>query len=282
MKRFLAVCIAGTLLLAANSGRAISKEEKYWKDRSFEILKKGIESKEPSIRVQTVTASSMIGSSKEVLQQLDALVEDKDAAVRVSAINALADMKARSSIPTLRKALEEDQVPEVAFAAGKALHAMNDSEGTEALYEIFDHRMSGKSNAVRREAREFFSKFHTMKSSMFMVVTEGIGFVPVPGAGAGMTAMTMLLNDPELSARAAVVLLLGRVRTQESDEMLKRAIEDKDWSVRAASAQIIAQTARLDLQDALLPLLDDQKGKVRFRAAGAYLHLSVLRDDKRR
>ena len=281
MKRFLILLIVCLVVLICSSAGNVSREDKYWRDRCYEILKHGVASKEPTTRVETVVASSLIGINKEVLAELDSLLNDQDAEVRVAAVNALADMKAKASIPVLRKTLEEDQVPEVALAAGKALYAMGDAEGTEALYEVFDRRMSGRSNPVRRQARQFFSKFHTMKSSMLMVVTQGIGFVPVPGAGAGMTALTMLLSDPELSARASVVLLLGRKKTVESDQILRDSIGDKDWSVRAASAQIIAQAGRLDLQEALLPLLDDPKEKVRFRGAGAYLHLTVLRDHRR-
>lgn len=280
MKRILVLPLAALFLLISSSAHYITREDQYWRNRSYEILKRGVESKEPAVRVETAVASSMIGSNRKVIAELESLLNDKEAEVRTAAVNALADMKARSSIPALRKTLEEDPVPEVAFASGRALYSMGDEEGTEALYEVFDRRMSGRSNAVRREARSFFSKFHTMKSSMLMIVTQGIGFVPVPGAGAGMTALTMLLSDPELSARANVVLLLGRKKSEESDELLRQALGDKDWTVRAASAQVIAQSGRLDLQDALLPLLDDPKEKVRFRAAGAYLHLSVLRDEK--
>ena len=251
-------------------------------ERARDVLKAGVDSKDPGARLQTVIASSLIGSNPEVIGRLEKLLGDKDVAVRVAAVNALADLKARSSIPALQRTLAKDEVPEVAFAAAKALYIFNDAAGKEALNEVFDRRISGKSNAIRKQARDFFGKFRTLKSSVMMVVTEGIGFVPVPGAGAGISALTELLEDPELSTRASVVLLLGRAKTAEADDVLRRAVTDKDWTVRAAAAQTIAQSGRLNLQDQLLPLLDDSKDKVRFRAAGAYLHLSVLRQRTRR
>ncbi len=82
-----------------------------------------------------------------------------------------------------------------------------------------------------------------------------------------------------MSPRARVVLLLGTEKDQTAEEMLKRGLKDDDWSVRAASAQVIAQTARFEMRDSLLPLFEDKKEKVRFRAAGAYLHLYLVRHE---
>ena len=97
--------------------------------------------------------------------------------------------------------------------------------------------------------------------------------MPVPGVGEGFTALTELLADPDLSARANVLLLLGKERDPQSADLIKRALTDDDWSVRASAAQVIAHTARVELRESLVPLFDDKKEKVRFRAAGAYLHL---------
>lgn len=115
---------------------------------------------------------------------------------------------------------------------------------------------------------------------MLTVVSEGIGFVPIPGAGAGMSALTELLGDPEFSVRANTVILLGRANTPTANDVLHRALSDKDWSVRAAAVQVIAQSARVALQKDLLALFDDSNDKVRYRAAGAYLHLDVLRQKR--
>src|SRR5436309_170196 len=98
----------------------------------------------------------------------------------------------------------------------------------------------------------------------------------VPGAGDGFSAIKELLKEPGLSDRAEVLLLLSRTKTQESRDLLLRALHDEDWSVRAAATQVIAQTAQADLRDSLLPLFDDKNQKVRLRAAGAYLHLSLV------
>jgi HEAT repeat protein len=83
----------------------------------------------------------------------------------------------------------------------------------------------------------------------------------------------MLLKDPKVSDRANALLILCRSKNLESQNLLRKALQDDDWSVRAMAAQMIAHTAQTDLLDSLPPLFKDDNHKVRFRAAGAYLHL---------
>ena len=118
-------------------------------------------------------------------------------------------------------------------------------------------------------------KFHSAPSAVLFIVGEGVGYVPVPGAGEGFSAISDLLKDPGLSDRASAMLILARDRKGAAGDLLRRALEDSDWSVRASAAQFIAHTAQTRLRDALTPLFEDKNSKVRFRAAGAYLHLSL-------
>jgi len=57
--------------------------------------------------------------------------------------------------------------------------------------------------------------------------------------------------------------------------LLRRALRDDDWSVRAAATQIIAQTAQAELRESLILFL-----KIRtiesLAGRGAYLHLSLV------
>lgn len=266
------------LLSLSPSAAAIAPPSPF--DRARDILHAGADSKDASVRLQTVVASSLIGVSPVVATRLQEMLSDKSVNVRVAAVNALTDLKIRSSVPALEKTLAEDDTPEVVYAAAKALYSFNNESGRDALEEIFDRRTPAKSGILRRQARDFFGKFHSLKSSVLTVVSEGIGFVPIPGAGAGMSALTELLGDPEFSVRANTVILLGRANTPTANDVLHRALSDKDWSVRAAAVQVIAQSARVALQKDLLALFDDSNDKVRYRAAGAYLHLDVLRQKR--
>ena len=112
------------------------------------------------------------------------------------------------------------------------------------------------------------------------ILGQGIGYVPVPGAGEGFSAISALLKDPGLSDRASALFILARKHDPRSRDLLRSALQDTDWSVRAAAAQIIAHTAQIQLQESLAPLFEDKNQKVRFRAAGAYLHLRLPDNQK--
>ncbi len=243
------------------------------------ILKEGIESKQPDIRVQTIFAAGMIGRHERVLAPLERCLQDEDIQVRIAAVHALADLKLPESKPALEKTLNTDDVPEVAFAAAKALYALNDPAGQAALLDVYNERTNPNSNFLKKQTREFMRNFRSFGSATMFIVSEGIGYVPVPGVGEGFTAMTELLSDPDLSPRATVVLLLAKQKTPETLKLLKKALSDDDWSVRASAAQMIAHTARTEVRESLVPLFEDKKEKVRFRAAAAYLHLYLQEQD---
>lgn len=107
-------------------------------------------------------------------------------------------------------------------------------------------------------------------------VQPRLDYIPVPGVGEGLSALTTLVRDAGFSDRAEVILILGQSKDTETAAVLRKALHDEDWSVRAVAAQAIAQSARLELRDDLLPLFSDKSQKVRFRAAGAFLRLAYL------
>jgi HEAT repeat protein len=257
-------CVGGQI-----SGQKITADA----ERARTILKEGIESKDPDARIQAIIAASMIGRNERVLAVLERCLQDKDVQVRIAAVQALADLKSPGSQPALEKTLRGDDVPEVAFAAAKALYTLQDPAGEKALMDVYGGKANTSSNFFRKKTRGVMREFHSVHSAAMFVVTQGIGYVPVPGAGEGFSAMMELVNDPELSPRASALLLLGREKNPQTVALLKKALTDSDWSVRATAAQLIATTAQTELRESLAPLFDDKKEKVRFRASGAYLHL---------
>lgn len=269
------VTAAVLLILAAVTGIADRGGNRSDIGRARQILNGGIDSKDSDTRVQAITASSMIGRNEIDVRRLEAALDDKDVAVRISAVGALADLKSYRSRPKLRRVMKSDTVPEVEFAAAKALYALKDPAGEQALMDVLEKRMDPSSGLVRTEARNFLHNFHSTESATTFIVREGIGYVPIPGVGAGFSAMMRIMSDPELSTRASVVLLLGKEKSPEAQRVLEDGLRDKDWSVRAAAVQMVAQTGRIEMLNLLPPLFSDKKEKVRFRAAGAYLHLAL-------
>jgi len=264
-----------TLFLAASALWQVRGQTKLTPhaEKARAVLKEGIEAKDPDIRIQAIIACSMIGRKERVISVLEHFLEDKDVQARIAAANALSDLKSPESKGALEKALKEDDVPEVAFAAAKALHSLKDPTGDQALLDVFEGKTKANSSFVRKQARGFKREFHSFQSGAIFVVSQGMGYVPVPGAGEGLSALSELISDPDLSPRASALLLLATEKTPQATSLLQKALTDDEWSVRAAAAQLVAHTARADLRQSLVPLFEDKKEKVRFRAAGAYLHL---------
>jgi HEAT repeat protein len=254
-------------LLASNDARARA------------ILIQGLESSDFTIRIQAITAVSMVGSNDTMVEQIEEFLKDRNVKVRLAAVRALADLKSPEMKDGLHKTLQEDGAPEVSFAAAKALASLEDPAGTTVLMDVYDRKRKTRSNIIEQKKRSFFDEFHSPQSTLLFLISQGIGYVPVPGAGDGYSAINELLKDPALSDRAEVLFVLCRTKTPETQELLRRALYDADWSVRAAATQIIAQTAQVELQESLLPLFEDKNQRVRLRAAGAYLHLSLLHND---
>ncbi len=245
-------------------------------ERARAILKEGLDSKDFTVRIQAITATSMVGQNEALLARLEDFLRDKNVEVRLAAVHALGDLHSPQSTDSLRKTLEEDNAPEVSFAAAKVLAELQDPAGTDALMDVFHGKRKTESSMIKKEERSTFGEFHSFPSAMMFVIGKGIGYVPVPGAGEGFSAITTLLRDRGLSDRASVLFILARTKTPESLNLLRDGLQDEDWSVRAAATQMVAHTAQTELRDSLLPLLDDKNQKVRFRAAGAYLHLLLV------
>jgi len=266
--------LLGSLLVLSVQGFA--QEPATAIDQARKVLREGADSKDPTDRVQAIKAAGLIGPSEELRTKLEKFLTDGNVDVRVAAVGALADHKSTDSIPALEKVLKGDKVPEVQFAAAKALYALNDPQGRAWLIDVYNGSQKASSSTVSSQSRKIRSNFHSFTSAGMFIVTQGIGYVPVPGVGEGFSAANDLLSDPELSPRAASLLLLAKEKSDQTDDLLREALKDKDWSVRASAAQMIAYTARTGLSEDLVPLFTDKKDKVRFRAAGAYLHLASL------
>ena len=182
----------------------------------------------------------------------------------------------KSSTDALHQALKDD-VPEVGFAAAKALWALDDKAGKEALLAVLGGEVKASSGFFTKQKRDAMRLMHTPKPMFILMMKGGAGFAPFPGLGAGISSMVGLLSDPSVSGRAAAALLLGRDKDRSTLDALKDALSDKDWSVRAAAVHSLALRNNPALQPDLEPLLDDKKEAVRLRAAAGYMRLETIK-----
>jgi len=264
------------LSLCAGFGQTPGSSAPSTQGRARTFLEASLKDKNPDTRKHAVQALGLVSPREPYLSELEAMLDDKDVEVRLATITSLVDLKSPRTVPALQKALDSD-VPEVSFAAAKALWTLDQPAGREALVSVLGGDTKTSSGFITKQKRAALRMLHTPKTMFLFAVQQGANFVPVPGVGAGVSSLQGILSDPSVSGRAAAALLLGADKQPEVLQALQDALADKDWSVRAAAVHSIALRNDPALEDDLLPLLEDSKEAVRVRAAAGYLRLEGIK-----
>jgi HEAT repeat protein len=263
------------LLLALASVGCICAAAATTDDRCNDMLRQALENKNPDTRKQAVVALSLAATRDSAYAKLEGMLKDKDVEVRLAAVASLAEVKTPGALAALRQTLN-DEVPEVSFSAAKALWALHDPAGEQALLAVLSRQSKTSSSYFTKQKRDAMRMVHTPRVLFMFAARTGAGFAPVPGLGQGIGSMQALLTDPGVSGRAAAALLLGKDKSQVTLDALKDALLDLDWSVRAAAVHSLALRDDPNLKPDLEPLLDDGKEAVRLRAAAGILRLSAI------
>lgn len=250
-------------------------------DRARRFLDDSLKDKNPDTRKHAVQALGLVSPREPYLSQLEAMLDDKDVEVRLAAITSFVDLRNSRTVPALKKALDSD-VPEVSFAAAKALWTLNDPLGREALISVLGGDTKTSSGFITKKKREALRMLYTPKTMFMFAIRQGAKFAPVPGLGAGVSSLQGILSDPSVSGRAATALLLSTDKGPEVLRALQDALTDKDWSVRAAAVHAIALRNDPALESDLVPLFEDNKEAVRVRAAAGYLRLESIKSTRPR
>jgi HEAT repeat protein len=240
-----------------------------------DLLRQALQSKNPDTRKMAVVALSLAANDSQLLKTLSGMLDDKDVEVRVATVTGLAEIKNKAATVELRKALH-DPVPEVSFAAAKALYARHDPEGRDALLSVLAKESKSSSGFFTAEMRQALRMMHTPRTTFLYAVRQGLGFVPLPGFGEGVSSMQALLSDPGVSGRASAALLLGKDKDPATIDGLTDALYDKDWHVRAAAVHSLALQNDPALKPDLGTLTQDDKEEVRLRAAAGWLRLNTI------
>jgi hypothetical protein len=236
------------------------------------ILDDAAQDKNPDGRKGAAEALSLVGVKDNALVSLAPMLDDHDVPVRIAVVVTLGDFKDTRTIPLLKKALQ-DPVPEVDFAAAKVLYQLHDPDGVEFLLEVVSKESKASSGYITKEKRSALRMLHTPTQLFTTIAISAAGFAPVPGLGFGLSSAQGILSAPDSSARAASLLLIGASRDPAVADAVESALTDKEWSVRAAAAHLIALHPFPQFRQELIPLLDDNKDAVRVRAAAAYIRL---------
>jgi HEAT repeat protein len=240
--------------------------------RCQSILNDAIHDRNPDGRMGAAEALSLVGVKDNALESLAPMLDDHDVPVRIAVVVTLGDFKDNRALPLLKKALR-DPVPEVDFAAAKVLYHLHDPEGVQFLLDVVSKESKASSSYLSNEKRSALRMLHTPTKLFIYIGIEAAGFAPVPGLGFGLSSAQGILSAPDSSARAASLLLIGSSRDAALADAVGSALSDKEWSVRAAAAHLVAMHPFPQFREQLVPLLDDKKDAVRVRAAAAYIRL---------
>jgi HEAT repeat protein len=240
-----------------------------------DILKQGILEKNPEKRKEAVVAMSLASNNEKIFPLLIKALKDSDVNVRLAACSSLAETKNNNAISALEETLE-DSVAEVTFAAAQTLWQMNQDSGKDVLMAVLSGEQKTSSSYLSKQKRDTMRMMKNPNGLFKFILKTGVGFVPLPGVEAGFTSMEELTKNTNLSGRALAALLLAKDNSPDSLQLLKDALLDKDWSVRAAAVHALALRNPPGTSKSLVPLFQDKKEEVRFRAAAAYLRLDFL------
>ena len=92
-----------------------------------------------------------------------------------------------------------------------------------------------------------------------------------------MESAVGLSADPASMASSSVIFSLAKDKSDPTVwAALVKALGDKEWATRAAAVHVVAMHNDPALINDLLPLMDDKKEQVSFRAAAGYLRLYII------
>jgi hypothetical protein len=257
-----------SLALALPAGAATESQ-------ATDILQQALASKNPDTRKMGVVALSLAASAGPLFDTLAGMLDDKDVEVRLAVVSSLAEVKTVQARKTLERMLA-DTVPEVAFAAAKALYAIKDPLGKQALLAVLEGETKTNSSYFNQQMRQAMRMMHTPKVTFLYAVRQGAGFVPLPGFGMGISSLQAILADSGVSGRATAALLLGDDKDAATLAALRDALNDKDWRVRAAAVHALALRNNPALRRDLDSMIADESEGVRLRAAAAVLRLAAI------
>lgn len=238
------------------------------KHRAWDLLQTAIASKRTGDRTNGVRALGLLREDAKARKLAEDALQDRKPEVRAAAATALGQMHASTSIPLLQHALMDDKIP-VVMAAAHSLRTLKDDTSAYAVY--YDLLTGGRKSGDGLIAKQL-KTLKDPKELAKIGVSEGVGFVPF--AGIGWDAWrTMHKKDPN-PVRAVAASYLAHDPDPATGNALVEATHDKNWIVRAAAIEAIAQRGDPSLLPKIEPSFADKNPKVRFSAAAAVIRLS--------
>ena len=123
------------------------------------------------------------------------MLEDKDVEVRLAAVASLSEIRKKAVTNSTSETLE-DEVPEVSFAAAKALWVLHDPSGKRALMAVLEGENKIVIELSIQTKAGCASHDAYAETAMLFAARQGAGFAPIPGLGGGIASMQCHFHGP--------------------------------------------------------------------------------------
>jgi HEAT repeat protein len=271
----LATCVMMACILGASSSLAEPAQDvESPKHRAWDMLITAAFSPRATERTNGIRALGLLLDNSQARQLAENALSDPNPEVRRAAATALGQMNAKESIPKLQGALSDKKIP-VVMAAAQSLRELKDEK---SAYTVYYELLIGERKANDGLIAQQLATLKNPKELAQIGFSEGIGFVPF--AGIGWDAWRSMHKKNPTPVRAVAATLLAPDPDPASGDALIKATDDKDWIVRAAAVEAIAQRGDASLLPHVVEKFSDKNVKVRHSAAAVVIRLSAIEQSK--
>jgi HEAT repeat protein len=237
-------------------------------DPAWSLLEAGLTQKSAAPRAAAVQTLGRIPNDPHAIELAENALKDKSSLVRTAAATSLGQMHASSADSSLKAALNDKNLS-VVMAAARALLLLNDRVSYDVYYEVYTGERKNNSGMVAQETQIL----HNPKRLAQMGFNEGIGFVPFGGIPWGAFQTIMKDRKNAVAAKAVLISALTTDPEPRTGNLLLTVTQDKNWVLRVAALEAIAQRGDPALLQEIEPRLSDSKREVRYAAAAAVIRL---------
>lgn len=270
----LATFVVMACVLGASSLVQAAQDIESPRHKAWDMLLTAAFSQRTSERTDGVRALGLLRGNSQARQLAEYSLSDSNSDVRRAAATALGQMNAKESIPKLENALSDKKIP-VVMAAAQALREL---KADKSAYAVYYDLLTGERKAGDGLIAKQLARLRDPKQLAEIGISEGVGFVPF--ASIGWEAWRTLHKKDPNPVRAVAASLLAHDPDPASGDALVKATNDKDWIVRAAAVEAIAQRGDASLLPHVVEKFSDKNAKVRFSAAAAVIRLSAIEQSK--
>lgn len=263
--------LSGSLNLCAAQASTDVESPKH---KAWDLLQNAAMSKRTLVRTDGVRALGLLRDNARARELAEDSLKDSKPEVRTAAATALGQMHATESIAKLQHALSDPKIPVVMAAA----HALRELKDDNSAYEVYYDLLTGERKSSDGLIAQQMETLKNPKELAKIGVSEGIGYIPF--AGIGWDAWRTLHKKDPNPVRAVAASYLAHDPDPASARALVKATNDRNWIVRAAAIEAIAQRGDPSLMPKVELKFSDRNPKVRYSAAAAVIRLTAIEQNK--